>query len=373
MKNKSYIGISFIVLIFGIWAVPKIIAKFQKSDLVEIGPVPAFELIDQNEKKISNKVYLGKVYVVEFFFSTCPTICPKMNQSMLQLQEAFYGNPNFGLVRTLMVGIKNNTKTLATATHPLNPRYIKGEAWFDELRMSEMNNKGGMAAVSSMDANLADFATVSASGKMSTIGFGTLDQGPNERSREDLRQYNIVTNLSLGKLLPKKWGVNLPFNYSVGEDFITPKYDPFNQDVELQQLLDVTTNASEKKNIKDRAIDYTKRKSINFIGVKKERSEKQKPHFYDPENVTLSYSYNEVDKHNFETESYLDQQVKTAADYTFAFQPKPLEPLKKVNFIKKSEYWKMLSDFNFNYLPTNINFSSNIMRQYNKQQFRSVS
>jgi protein SCO1/2 len=86
------------VLIFGIWAVPKIIAKFQKSDLVEIGPVPAFELTDQNNKKISNTDYLGKVYVVEFFFSTCPTICPKMNQSMLQLQDAFYGNPNFGLV-----------------------------------------------------------------------------------------------------------------------------------------------------------------------------------------------------------------------------------------------------------------------------------
>ena len=97
MKNKSYIGISFIVLIFGIWAVPKIIAKFQKSDLVEIGPVPEFELTDHNNKKISNKGYLGQVYVVEFFFSTCPTICPKMNQSMLELQEEFYGNPKFGL------------------------------------------------------------------------------------------------------------------------------------------------------------------------------------------------------------------------------------------------------------------------------------
>src|SRR5690606_16385803 len=97
MKNKSYIGISFIILIFGIWAVPKIIAKFQKSDLVEIGPVPEFKLTNQDSKSISDKDYLGKVYVVEFFFSTCPTICPKMNQSMLQLQEEFYGNPNFGL------------------------------------------------------------------------------------------------------------------------------------------------------------------------------------------------------------------------------------------------------------------------------------
>lgn len=97
MNNKSYIGISFIVLIFGIWAVPKIIAKFQKSDLFEIGQVPAFELTNQNNKKISDKDYLGKVYVIEFFFTTCPTICPKMSQSMLQLQDAFYGNPSFGL------------------------------------------------------------------------------------------------------------------------------------------------------------------------------------------------------------------------------------------------------------------------------------
>jgi len=98
MKNKySYVGISFIVLIFGIWAVPKIVGRFMKSDLVEIGPVPAFELTDQNGKKITDKDYLGKVYVVEFFFSTCPTICPKMNQNMLLLQKEYYGNPEFGV------------------------------------------------------------------------------------------------------------------------------------------------------------------------------------------------------------------------------------------------------------------------------------
>lgn len=97
MKNKSYIGISFIVLIFGIWAVPKIVSRFQKSDLVEIGPVPHFELTDQDGKKISDKDYLGKVYVVEFFFSTCPSICPIMNQNMLKLQDEFYGNPKFGI------------------------------------------------------------------------------------------------------------------------------------------------------------------------------------------------------------------------------------------------------------------------------------
>jgi protein SCO1/2 len=112
MKNKSYIGISFIILIFGIWAVPKIIAKFQKSDLVEIGSVPEFKLTNQDNKMISDKDYLGKVYVVEFFFSTCPTICPKMNESMLQLQNEFYGNPNFGIASITIDPAKDTPQVL---------------------------------------------------------------------------------------------------------------------------------------------------------------------------------------------------------------------------------------------------------------------
>ena len=112
MNNKSYIGISFIVLIFGIWAIPKIVAKFQKSDLVEIGPVPTFKLTDQNNKTVSDKDYLGKVYVVEFFFTTCPTICPKMNESMLQLQNEFYGNPNFGIASITIDPSKDTPQVL---------------------------------------------------------------------------------------------------------------------------------------------------------------------------------------------------------------------------------------------------------------------
>lgn len=97
MKSRSYIGISFVVLIFGIWVVYTLQERLKKSDLVEIGPVPAFELTNQDSKKITDKDYLGKVYVVEFFFSTCPTICPVMNRNMLRLQDEYYGNPQFGI------------------------------------------------------------------------------------------------------------------------------------------------------------------------------------------------------------------------------------------------------------------------------------
>lgn len=97
MKKYSYTGVAFIILIFGIYAIPKIVAKFQSPTLVKIGEVPNFEFTNQDGELISNSYYTGKVWVVEFFFTTCPTICPKMNANMVKIQDKYYGNLDFGL------------------------------------------------------------------------------------------------------------------------------------------------------------------------------------------------------------------------------------------------------------------------------------
>ena len=116
MKKFSYIGISFVILIFGIYAIPRIVERIKsntivqgdrldavsnhksgETGLVKIAPVPMFDLVDQNQKKISNTSYIGKVYIIEFFFSTCPSICPIMNKNMVDIQNSFFGNPNFGI------------------------------------------------------------------------------------------------------------------------------------------------------------------------------------------------------------------------------------------------------------------------------------
>lgn len=98
MKKNSYILVSFVILIFGIWALPKIIDKFSKEELVKFEKVPEFEFTNQDGSMINNKNYKNKVYVAEFFFTSCPTICPIMNKSMVVLQNEFYGNPNFGMI-----------------------------------------------------------------------------------------------------------------------------------------------------------------------------------------------------------------------------------------------------------------------------------
>nr|WP_315149536.1 cell surface protein SprA [uncultured Flavobacterium sp.] len=279
-----------------------------------------------------------------------------------KLRLGIKGNPNLGLIRNIMLGLKSNEPH----------EDIKGEVWFNELRLADMDNKGGIAALLNIDTNFADLATVSFTGNIKNFGFGTIEQGPNERSREDIQQYNVVTNINLGRFLPKKWGVNLPFNYSIGEEIITPEYDPFYEDIKLKQVLDDAETDAERKAKLTQAIDYTKRKSINLIGVRKERSAEKKPMPYDVENFTFSQYYNEVARHDFEVEKNVDQQSRTTLDYAFAFQSKPVEPFQKTKFMKKSTYWKFLSDLNFNYLPSSVTFSTNVIRQNNEQQFRQI-
>ncbi|MGZ0015219.1 SCO family protein [Yeosuana sp. AK3] len=124
-NNYSYIGISFIILVFGIYFIPKIIDRITNKDVsrqesrsdlseeeknkpsvsdlafIEINDepkkVPDFSFVNQNGKVITNKDYIGKVYVIEFFFTTCPTICPRMNANLIQIQNSFSEFENFGI------------------------------------------------------------------------------------------------------------------------------------------------------------------------------------------------------------------------------------------------------------------------------------
>ncbi|WP_299127397.1 cell surface protein SprA [uncultured Winogradskyella sp.] len=279
-----------------------------------------------------------------------------------QQRVAIKGNPNFGNIRVLMVGVKNSGIGGNAC----------GEVWFNELRMSGLENEGGWAAVVSMDSNIADFADISATGRRSTIGFGGIDQGPNERSLEDVQQYDVVTNVQLGQLLPKKWGLQIPFNYAQSEELVTPKFDQFYNDLTLESRLDAADTAEDEERIRNQSEDYTKRKSINFIGVRKQKTGEAKKNFYDVENLTFNYSYNKVEHRDFEIENSLDQNIRAGVNYNYAFEPLKIEPFKKNDSLFTGKYWKILKDFNFNPVPTNFSVNTDINRQFSKQRFREV-
>ncbi len=162
LKNKSYIGISFIILLFGIYAIPKIVSRINNGEVVKgdrldkvenhqtsesklqkIGPAPKFELTNQNNNTISNSNYKGKVYVLEFFFSTCPSICPKMNKNMILIQNQFFGNPNFGIVSITIDPEHDTAQVLKEHAEQLG---VKSSNWNfltgDKKYIYDLANKG---------------------------------------------------------------------------------------------------------------------------------------------------------------------------------------------------------------------------------------
>jgi cell surface protein SprA len=83
------------------------------------------------------------------------------------------GQPDLSRLRTIMLGVRNPLKGNGTpGDDGLNKT---GTVWFDELRLTDFDQRGGWAATARVDAALADFANITVSGSKSTIGFGTLD------------------------------------------------------------------------------------------------------------------------------------------------------------------------------------------------------
>ncbi|WP_232771601.1 cell surface protein SprA [Tenacibaculum sp. Bg11-29] len=265
------------------------------------------------------------------------------------------GNPTLAQIRTVMLGVKN------TSTGSKNI-----EVWFNELRAVGFDNKGGWAAVLNADANLADVMDVSLAGRMSTIGFGNVEDRVQQRSIEEIKQYSVATNIQLGKMMPKKWGMQVPMSYSYGEEFRDPKYDPQFQDIALEDALDKNPNS---KN----AQDYTRRKSISFINVKKNKNpeSKKKPKFYDVENLSVSYAHNEEFHKDYNIEKFENKNVMAGASYSFSFKPFVIEPFKKSKKLK-GKFYKFIKDLNFNPVPKTIALNSKINRNYNSQQSRNL-
>ena len=145
MRKNAYIGISFIILVFGILFVPKIVNRIQQQDWVSVSrlstskkelvyinlngedkKVPEFVLTNQDSLLISNEDYLGKVYLVEFFFTSCPTICPQMNVNMKKIESVFGHRDDFGIASVTIdpeTDTPTQLKTYAEAYQVLSPNW----------------------------------------------------------------------------------------------------------------------------------------------------------------------------------------------------------------------------------------------------------
>jgi len=270
------------------------------------------------------------------------------------------GNPSISDVENIMIGIRNGSNSTKS-----------GEIWVNEMRMSEFDESGGWAGMANVAVGLSDVGTMNFSGRVETAGYGSLESNVNTRRLDDLYQMNFSTSLELGRFLPEKAKLKIPAYYSYSNETLSPKYNPLDEDVLLSDALNNTVGRAARDSLKQMSQTVNSSKSFNITGAKLNIKSKT-PQFYDPANVTFSYAYTETNQHSPEVEQNMTKEQKASVDYSFSFNPKPVEPFKKVKALN-SPIFRIIKDFNFNYLPTSLNMSSNMDRQYSQIKLRDLS
>ena len=271
------------------------------------------------------------------------------------------GNPSLGRIRTVLLGLKNPSQKIGDK--------LSGEVWFNELRISNIKTDGGWAAIGSLDANLADFANISLNGRLSSVGFGSIDKNPNERSNDSYKQFNFITNVNAGQLLPENWAINIPLSYTYSEELTKPKYDSFYNDIELNKVLDLSNN---KDSIINQSQILSRSKSFSVLGLSKKKNSNKESRFYDIENLNFSYSYSESNFKDYELEYSDRKRIRANANYSFSFNDLSIYPFEKL-ISEDSKYLAWLKQFNFNPLPASLSFSGDFYRSLFVQKFREIN
>jgi cell surface protein SprA len=274
-------------------------------------------------------------------------------------EYAILGNPNLGEVRIFFLGVENRNRQTACT-----------EVWFNELRLGELNEKGGWAALGRIDFKLADLGTLYVSGSTRSRGFGSIEQRVNERSREDFAQFDVATSLELGRLLPAKAGISIPFYGGISKTIGTPEYDPYDLDVRLRSKLSGAP-VSDRDSIRNNAVDVRTIKTVNFTNVKKNNTSGKKQKIYSIENIDVSYSYYKEEQHNPLIENNEVVRHRAGIGYNYSATPKYWEPVKR-RIRSKSQWFSLFRDINLNPVPSLLGFRADINRQFGAYRPRNV-
>ena len=284
------------------------------------------------------------------------------------------GNPNIGGAKNIMLGLLNPKKSNQTPGDDGLPKCM--EVWFDELRMAGINDHAGYAAAGKVAVQLADLGNVNLSGSMHTAGYGNIDQKIEQRLQDNAYQYNTSSNLSLGKLLPRNWGVQLPLFVGYTENVSTPKYDPYNQDVLLKDELNSASTAAKRDSIKSVAQDFTSITSINLTNVRIQGNTSMPVKTirmpWSIKNFDFSYSFNDQYKHNPTISSDNLKTHKLGLGYTYSIKSKPIEPFRRI-VKSKSKWFALVRDFNFNPLPSTFTLRNDLNRITEETQVRYIN
>jgi cell surface protein SprA len=241
--------------------------------------------------------------------------------------------------------------------------------WVNELRLKESNNEGGWAASGTMNMHLSDLGTVNLTGRYITDGFGGLEETIMQRSTETEQSYSVTASIELGKFFPDKAKVEAPLYYSYTKETISPKYNPLDTDMRLDDALE-STKGHERDSIESIAVTKNISRNFSISNARWGLKNKRHPMPYDPANFSFSYSHAHRFSSGETTVWEKDDQWRGSLGYTYSPVYKTWEPFKKLK--GKSKWLNFPKALGLNYLPQNITFNSELSRVYYELQERDL-
>ena len=269
------------------------------------------------------------------------------------------GNPTLEEVSTIMIGVRNNGQHEAS-----------GEIWVNELRLSQFNEQGGVAAMANASLAISDIAQVNVAGRLETAGYGSIESNVLDRNIDNFYQLSVSAALEAGRLFPEKAKIQMPLYVSYSNETTKPDYDPLDTDVKLSETLDTYDTKAERDSIKQMTNTVHESTSFSVSNMKVNIHSKKKDMFYDPANFSISASYNKQSEHSPELERNITTDHKGSFQYAYNFNPKPWEPFAKVEKVSKV---KFLKEMNFYYLPQSWAFNTNMHRTFSHMKLRDLA
>jgi cell surface protein SprA len=269
------------------------------------------------------------------------------------------GNPTLEDIQVIMIGVRNKTN-----------KRVSGEVWINELRLSQFNEQGGVAAMANASLSVSDLAQVNVAGRLETAGYGSIESNVLSRNMDDAYQISVSAALEAGRLFPEKAKLQIPLYASYSNETLSPDYNPLDTDVKLSESLELLETAEEKDSVRLMANTVHESTSFSVSNMKVDIHSKKRNMFYDPANFSISASYNEQKQHSPEIETDLSKDYKGSFNYSYNFSPKPWEPFKNVSKVKDI---KFLSEMNFYYLPQSWAFNTNMHRTFTHLKMRDFN
>lgn len=271
---------------------------------------------------------------------------------------AVMGQPNIAQIQTMFLGMANESGTTID----------NASVWFNELRLSNINEKLAWSAVGKVNLKLADIGNINVSALYKSVGWGTLNQNASQRAQSDQLNFSINANFALDRFFPKVIGMVLPFYISYTTDIQTPKYAPLDPDVNLDEAIRRLNLNRDSMYAASRTTQQTFAFAFPTIQI---FSQLPKIIPVSPSNITFNYSYTNTIISNPQIQEDNLKMYIAGLNYQYSLPNFVWQPFKKMKSLT-SPWARIIRDFNLRPYPNSMAIGLTFQRQFEFITLRNI-